>query len=66
MKKSDKIATKDKSIASLLIDIKEQQKKLADARIGFHQGQLRDTSVFKKIGYQIAYFKTLIGQKSKS
>lgn len=66
MKKSDKIATKDKTVASLLTDIKEQQKKLAETRISFHQGQIRDTSLFKKIKYQITYLKTLISQKSKS
>lgn len=65
MKKSDKIAFKDKSVASLLIDIGAQHKKLSETLVNFHQGHHRDTSVFKNIKYQIAYLKTLISQKSK-
>jgi ribosomal protein L29 len=62
MKKSDKIALKDKSVESLAVDLRSQEKKLAESLVSFHQGHLRDTSVFKKIKYQIAYLKTLINQ----
>jgi ribosomal protein L29 len=66
MKKSDKIALKDKSVASLQSDIGAEHKKLSEALVKFSQGHHRDTSVFKKIKYQIAYLKTLISQKSTS
>lgn len=64
MKKSDKINLKDKSVAELQRQLVDSRRQLAESRMKIATGQLTDTSVFKKIKYQISLLLTLITQKS--
>jgi len=63
MKKSDKIAYRQQDIAPLTKKISELQAKLLEHRSKQQLGNLKDTSVFKKVKYEIAFIKSLISQK---
>ncbi|MCX6726827.1 MAG: 50S ribosomal protein L29 [Candidatus Shapirobacteria bacterium] len=60
MKKTAKIAYSEKSLAELQKLLAESGKKLVETRTKLITGNLKDTSVFKKIKYEIAYISTLI------
>lgn len=60
MKKSDKIAIKDKSpqeLSSLLSGLK---KELVENKAKHRLGNLKDTSVFRKINYQLSLITSLL------
>ena len=63
MKKSDKITYHQKTISELEKDLLSFQKQLIEARIKHSNGQLKDSSVLKKLKYQITLSLTLISQK---
>ena len=63
MKKADKISYRQKStsdLKKLLVDLK---KELVENKAKHHTGALKDTSVFVKSKYQIAYINTLLKEK---
>jgi ribosomal protein L29 len=60
MKKTDKIAYSEKSPSELQKLLAESGKKLVETRAKLITGNLKDTSAFKKIKYEIAYISTLI------
>lgn len=65
MKKTDKISYRQKSPAELhqlLIDLK---KKLVENKAKLLTGNQKDTSVFKKIKYEISLISTLIKENGK-
>ena len=63
MKKTDKINYREKSIDELQKLLIEASKKIVENKAKLATGGLKDTSVFKKLRYQIAYLSTLIHQK---
>jgi ribosomal protein L29 len=63
MKKTDKISYREKSVeelSKLLFDLK---KKFVETRAKHASGNQKDTSVFEKIKYEIAYISTLLTEK---
>lgn len=64
MKKTDKISYRQKSIEELKNILFENKKKAVENRAKQATGNLKDTSVFKKIKYEIALISTLIKEKS--
>jgi len=60
MKKTDKIAYSEKDPQELKKLLIEAGKKLVESRSKLSSGNLKDTSVFKKIKYEIAYISTLL------
>lgn len=64
MKKTDKISMRQKTKAELEKLLIESKKKLLENKSKFATGNLKDTSVFKKIQYEIAYIKTLLNPSS--
>ena len=64
MKKTDKISYRQKSIEELNKILFENKKNMVEARAKQATGNLKDTSVFKKIKYEIALISTLIKEKS--
>jgi ribosomal protein L29 len=66
MKKTDKISYRQKSPAELKKLISDLGKKLVDNKSKLTTGNLKDTSVLKKIRYEIAYVKTLIRQAAET
>ena len=65
MKKTDKIAYKQKSkeeLQKLLIDLK---KKFIETKSKQYLGNQKDTSVFKKIKSEIALISTLLNQNDQ-
>jgi len=63
MKKSDKMPYHQKNIVELNQQLASVRKQLVEARIKHGGGQLKDTSVFKKLKYQISLILTIIKQK---
>ena len=64
MKKTDKISYRQKSVEELNKILFENKKNLVEARAKQATGNQKDTSVFKKIKYEIALISTLIKEKS--
>lgn len=62
MKKTDKIAYKQKSREELVKQLADLKKKLVEAKSKQYLGNQKDTSVFKKINSEIALVLTLINQ----
>ena len=62
MKKTDKISYHQKSKAELIKLSADLKKKLVETRTKHLTGNQKDTSVFKKINYEIALVSTLIKQ----
>jgi ribosomal protein L29 len=60
MKKTDKIAYSEKSPSELSKLLVEAQKKLVENRAKLSTGNLKDTSVFNKVRYEIALIKNLL------
>ena len=63
IKKTDKIAYRQKNIDQLKTDLLENRKKLVEMRMKLSLGQEKDTSVIKKLKYKIAFILTLIKEK---
>ena len=59
MKKTDKISYRQKSSQELEKLLLDANKKMVESRSKFATGNLKDTSVIKKVKYEIAYIKTL-------
>jgi len=62
MKKTDKIAYRQKSLSELQKLLTELNKKFIEAKSKQYLGNQKDTSVFKKIQSEIAFVLTLINQ----
>ncbi len=65
MKKTDKISYRQKSreeLQKLLIDLK---KKLVESKAKYLTGNQKDTSVFKKISYEISFISTLLNENDQ-
>jgi ribosomal protein L29 len=65
MKKTDKISYKQKSpleLQKLLVDLK---KKLVENKAKLLTGNQKDTSIFKKIKYEISLISTLLKENGK-
>jgi ribosomal protein L29 len=65
MKKTDKIAYKQKTKEELTALLADLRKKLMEAKSKQYLGNQKDTSVFKKIKSEIALISTLINQNDK-
>ena len=63
MKKNDKIALRQKSTEELQKALLENNQKLAESKVKYTNGSIKDSSVFKKIKYQMSFIKTLLNQK---
>jgi len=62
MKKTDKISYRQKTKAELKKLLVDLQKQLVETRTKHLMGNQKDTSVFKKINYQVAYLSTIINE----
>ncbi|MFA6007818.1 MAG: 50S ribosomal protein L29 [Candidatus Shapirobacteria bacterium] len=65
MKKTDKIAYKQKSREELVKLLTDLKKKLIESKSKQYLGNQKDTSVFKKIHSEIALVSTLINQNDR-
>jgi ribosomal protein L29 len=65
MKKTDKIAYKQKTTAELHQLLAELKKKYIEAKSKQYLGNQKDTSVFKKIQSEIALILTLLNQNDR-
>ena len=65
MKKTDKISYRQKSPAELQKLLVDLRKKLVENRAKLLTGNQKDTSVFKKIKYEISLITTLIQENGK-
>lgn len=63
MKKTDKISYRQKSIEELEKLLSDLKKKLVETKAKHAVGNQKDTSVFKKMGYEISLISTLISEK---
>jgi ribosomal protein L29 len=66
IKKTDKIAYRQKSIIQLKKELLLIRKQLAQDRFKLSLGQIKDTSIIKKNKYKIAFILTLIKEKELS
>lgn len=64
MKKTDKIAYRQKTTSELIKNVSDLRKNLVEVRAKYSTGNQKDTSVFKKIKYEIALISTILAQKS--
>lgn len=62
MKKTDKIAYSQKDPLELRRDLANLSKQLIELKAKLHTGSQKDTSVFKKIKYQIALISTILNK----
>lgn len=65
MKKTDKISYRQKSPSELTKLLSDLNKKLVETRIKHHTGNQKDTSLIRKIKYEIALVSTLITENGK-
>jgi len=65
MKKTDKMSYRQKSSQELVSALADLQKKLVETRLKHLTGNQKDTSVIRKIKYEIAYVSTLITENGK-
>ncbi len=65
MKKTDKIAYRQKEVAQLRTILADLRRKLVETRAKLHTGNLKDTSVIKKIRAEITMVLTLITENDK-
>ncbi|MBU1088923.1 50S ribosomal protein L29 [Patescibacteria group bacterium] len=66
IKKTDKIAYRQKSIEQLKAELLLIRKKLAQDCFKLSMGQIKDTSVIKKSKYMISFISTLIKEKEST
>lgn len=62
MKKTDKIAYRQKSPVELKKELANLGKQLIELKAKHHTGNQKDTSVFKKVKYQIAFISTILNK----
>jgi ribosomal protein L29 len=62
MKKTAKISYRQKTKEELQKTLKDAKKMFLEAKSKFATGNQKDTSVFKKIQYEIAYIQTLLSE----
>jgi ribosomal protein L29 len=65
MKKTDKMSYRQKSPQELNKALADLQKKLVETRLKHLTGNQKDTSVIRKIKYEITYISTLITENGK-
>jgi len=65
MKKTDKIAYKQKTREELTKLLTDLRKKLVETKSKQYLGNQKDTSVFKKIQSEIALISTLLNQNDR-
>ncbi len=63
MKKTDKISYRQKSSEELTKNLSDLRNKLVETKAKLASGTQKDTSVFEKIKYEIAYISTLLTEK---
>jgi len=63
MKKTDKIAYQQNSREELQKSLVDLKKEFVESKAKHASGNVKDTSVFKKIQYKIALVSTLIKEK---
>ncbi|MDD4937495.1 MAG: 50S ribosomal protein L29 [Candidatus Shapirobacteria bacterium] len=63
MKKTDKISYRQKTEQELTKNLIDLRKNLIEANAKYATGNQKDTSVFKKIKYEISLISTLLTQK---
>jgi ribosomal protein L29 len=63
MKKTDKISYRQKTEQELSKNLMDLRKSLIEANAKYATGNQKDTSVFKKIKYEISLISTLLAQK---
>lgn len=64
MKKTDKIAYRQKTTSELIKNLSDLRKSLVEAHAKYSTGNQKDTSVFKKIKYEIALISTILSNNS--
>jgi len=64
MKKTDKIAYRQKTTSELIKNLSDLRKNLVEVQAKYSTGNQKDTSVFKKIKYEIALISTILASKS--
>lgn len=65
MKKTDKIGRRQKSTLELTTLLSDLKKKLVETRSKHLTGNQKDTSVFSKIKYEIAFISTILTENAK-
>jgi ribosomal protein L29 len=65
MKKTDKISYRQKSKEELQKVLADLKKQLVETRAKHLMGNQKDTSVFKKMNYQISFIETIINESDK-
>ncbi|MFA5532508.1 MAG: 50S ribosomal protein L29 [Candidatus Shapirobacteria bacterium] len=63
MKKTDKISYRQKTEQELTKNLMDLRKSLIEANAKYATGNQKDTSVFKKIKYEISLISTLLAEK---
>lgn len=66
MKKTDKISYQQKPKEELQKELLNLSKQLVENRAKHRLGNLKDTSVFKKLKYQISLIKTVLSKNQKN
>ncbi|HEX8923220.1 MAG TPA: 50S ribosomal protein L29 [Patescibacteria group bacterium] len=66
MKKTDKISYRQKSPQDLRDLLFNTKKKLVENRAKLATGNLKDTSVFKKIKYEISLISTILSENKEN
>ena len=66
MKKTDKISYRQKGLEELDKLLSDIRKQLVETKSEFITGQKKDSSVFKKLKYELSLILTLITEKQKS
>ena len=64
MKKTDKISYRQKSLADLNQLLIDTKKKLAETKAKYLTGNHKDSSVFKKIKYEISLINSVISENN--
>ncbi len=65
MKKTDKISYRQKSVVELSQLLLATKKKLAETKAKYLTGNHKDSSVFKKIRYEITLINSIISENKK-
>jgi len=60
MKRKDKQSMREKTLAQLLEELSNRDKKLGESRVKLSRGQLKDTMLVPRIRDEIAVIKTII------
>jgi ribosomal protein L29 len=64
MKKTDKIAYRQKTVTELTKNLIDLRKSLVESKAKLATGNQKDISVFKKVNYEIALISTILAEKS--